>query len=98
MTSILLTGIVIAVLGFIVYSARSLKAAEIEKATARESREVALERLETVEATALKTEAQLREKEKQEIENAQKLPEGYSRSSIGFYPERMRPKDPGDLN
>src|SRR5512139_4058191 len=99
MTSLLIVGMVLAFMGLIVYSIRGKLNAEKEMATSRETQKVALEKVENLERTALAEEKVTREKEAQEIHEAEKvaLPEGHTRTTIGFYPTRMYPKKP-DVN
>lgn len=102
MSNLITVGIVIAILGFIVYAAKRWgfveAEKEIEKATSRESQKVALDKVEALETAELAAESHIREMEHEDVEAHNEMPEGYTRSRIGFYPSRLHPKDPDDLN
>jgi Na+-translocating ferredoxin:NAD+ oxidoreductase RnfG subunit len=97
MSSVVFVALVLGVLGLLVAIIRKGTSAEIEKATSQEARKVALDKLETLEKNALVEESTIRNKEAQEIKDAHEH-ETVVRSTIGFYPVRMRPKTDDDLN
>lgn len=98
MANLIIVGVIVACIGALVYALRNQIAAEKEMATSRETQKVALDKVEVLENAALEDEYAIREHESQEIKNARDKEPTYTRSTIGFYPDRLSPKDPDDLN
>lgn len=91
--------IALAIIGYLVYTIKSGAAAEAtlenEKATLREEREMAGERINTMESTALKTEYELRDREDREVP---KPDPNHPRSSVPFLRKKGDGPGPDDLN
>lgn len=104
MSNVILFGIVLAIAAILVYVSRKLGAAESdlgqEKATSQGLQEVANSRISDLEKSQLDTETTIRTQEREEEHDAYAAEVDPPRSSIGFYPPRLRkhPKDPNDLN
>lgn len=95
MNSAVTVGIVLALVGIIVYITRAWTNAENKKATHAEEAQMALERNQVLEREKLQAEYQRREEEDQEI---QAYRHDSSSGTILFYPRVPEDKDPNDVN
>lgn len=95
MSSTLIVGIILALVGFIVYITRAWTNADNKKATRAEEARVANDRNYVLEREKLENEAYLRKREEDEI--AHYRHDGPA-GTVLFYPRMPEDKDPGDIN
>lgn len=102
MANILTFGIVLAVLGLLVYLSRKLGSTEAdagrEKATSRGLQEVAVEKTEALEKSQMDLERDLRTTEHEQENTAYEHEDRVTRSRIGFYPKLHEDRDKDNLN